>query len=86
MSRYDATITVETTDKNITSAIHDSIVTDELFYPENPVSTKITITAEKKITITAESDNIAHLRANLNSTLRLVQACHASILESMHTA
>ncbi len=83
MSKYDATIIVEIRDKDITSAIYDSIATDELFYPENPVNTKIMITENKKITIEAESDNIAHLRANLNSTLRLVQACHASILESM---
>ena len=47
------------------------------FYPENPVKT--TIKLDKKLLITAETDQIAHLRANLNSTLRLIQASYDSI-------
>lgn len=83
MSKYSAVITVDAADCNITHAICDSIKTDELFYPENPVKTTIAMTVDAKMTVAAESDNLAHLRANLNSTLRLVQACHASIAESV---
>jgi len=32
-----------------------------------------------KITISVESNHIPHLRANLNSTLRLIQASYDSI-------
>lgn len=83
MSRYSASITIDTADYNTTSAIYESIKTDELFYPENPVKTTITITKDGKMTSTVESENLAHLRANLNSTLRLVQTCHTTILESV---
>ena len=63
-------------------AIYESISTDESFYPENPVSTSITMAEDGRLVITSEADNLAHLRANLNSTLRLIQACHASITAS----
>ena len=59
------------------SSIYHSINTDNEFYPENPVKT--TIKLDKKLLITAETDQIAHLRANLNSTLRLIQASYDSI-------
>ena len=54
-----------------------SVSTDIKFYPENPTKTKITF--NKKIKIEIESDQIPHLRANLNSTLRLIQASYDSI-------
>ena len=60
-----------------TKAIFDSVSVDNKFYPENPTKTKITF--NKKIKIEIESDQIPHLRANLNSTLRLIQASHDSI-------
>ena len=60
-----------------TKAIFDSVSTDNKFYPENPTKTKITF--NKKIEIEIESDQIPHLRANLNSTLRLIQASYDSI-------
>ena len=72
---FSAKITVDAKDK--TKAIFDSVNTDNDFYPENPVKTKIDF--DKKITISVESDQLAHLRANLNSTLRLVQASYDSI-------
>ena len=68
-------ITVDAKDK--TKAIYDSVNIDNEFYPENPVKTQITF--DKKITITAETDQLPHLRANLNSTLRLIQASYDSI-------
>lgn len=77
MSRYSATITVDALEN--TASIYDSIKTDESFYPENPVSTSISVDGDGCMVITAASDNLAHLRANLNSTLRLIQASHRSI-------
>ena len=72
---YSAKITVDA--KNKTSAIYDSVNTDNEFYPENPVKTKIKL--DKKLVISVETDQITHLRANLNSTLRLIQASYDSI-------
>lgn len=69
-------------DSGIIPAIYESISTDESFYPENPVSTSIMMAKDGRLVITSEADNLAHLRANLNSTLRLIQACHASITAS----
>ena len=72
---YSAKITVDAKDK--TTAIYDSVNTDNEFYPENPVKTKIKL--DEELVISAETDQIAHLRANLNSTLRLIQASYDSI-------
>ena len=63
--------------KENSEAIYDSINIDNEFYPENPVKTKITF--DKKIIISVESDHLPHLRANLNSTLRLIKASNDSI-------
>ena len=60
-----------------TRAIFDSVSTDNKFYPENPTKTKITF--NKKILVHIQSEQIPHLRANLNSTLRLIQASYDSI-------
>ena len=72
---YSAKVTVDAKDK--TTAIYDSVNTDNEFYPENPVKTKIKL--DKKLVIFVETDQIAHLRANLNSTLRLIQASYDTI-------
>ena len=74
-SSYSAKITVDA--KENTKAIFDSVNTDNDYYPENPTKTKISL--NKKITILIESDHLPHLRANLNSTLRLIQASHDTI-------
>ena len=63
---------IEVTAKEKTKAIFDSIATDNRFYPENPTKTKMSY--NKKIIIEIESEQIPQLRANLNSTLRLIQA------------
>ena len=68
--------------KENSEAIYDSINIDNEFYPENPVKTEITF--DKKIIISVESDHLPHLRANLNSTLRLIKASNDSI-ESVKT-
>ncbi len=74
-SNFSAKITVDAKEKS--NAIYDSIHTDNEFYPENPVKTKIRL--DKQIVISVESDHLTHLRANLNSTLRLIQASYDSI-------
>ena len=61
-----------------TRAIFDSVSTDNKFYPENPTKTKITF--NKKILVHIQSEQIPHLRANLNSTLRLIQASYLSLI------
>lgn len=77
-SNYSAKITVDAKDRS--RAIYDSVNVDNEFYPENPVNTKIRFNGkEENIVILAESDNLAHLRANLNSILRLVQASYDTI-------
>jgi KEOPS complex subunit Pcc1 len=57
-----------------TKAIFDSVSTDNKFYPENPLKTKIS--HNKKILIQIESKQIPQLRANINSTLRLIQTSY----------
>jgi len=72
---FSAKIIIDAKDK--TKAIFDSVNTDNEFYPENPVKTQITF--DEKIIISVETDQLTHLRANLNSTLRLIQASYDSI-------
>ena len=72
---FSAKIIVDAKDK--TKAIFDSVNTDNEFYPDNPVKTRITF--DEKIIIAVETDQLTHLRANLNSTLRLIQASYDSI-------
>lgn len=80
--KFSAKITVH--DNDNTKAIFDSINTDNDFYPENPTRTVMSL--DKKddgnneyITINLDSEQLPHLRANLNSTLRLIQACHDTL-------
>ena len=75
MSNYK--VIIEITAGNRTKAIFNSIETDNQFYDENP--TKTNFSFDKKITITIEAQEISHIRANLNSTLRLVQASNDTI-------
>ena len=75
ISNFNAKITVDAKEK--TKAIFDSVNTDNEYYPENPTKTKMNL--NDKIEISIESDHIPHLRANLNSTLRLIQASYDSI-------
>jgi len=77
---FSAKITIDAKDK--TKAIYDSVNADNEFYPENPVKTQIKF--NEKIIISVESEHLPHLRANLNSTLRLIQASYDSI-ESVKT-
>ncbi len=74
-SNFSAKITVDA--KGKTKAIFDSINTDNKFYPENPTNTNMKL--KDKIVISIESDHIPHLRANLNSSLRLIQASYDTI-------
>lgn len=72
---FSAKITVDAKDSS--KAVYDSVNIDNKFYPENPVKTLIKF--DEKIVISAESEHLTHLRANLNSTLRLIQASYDSI-------
>ena len=72
---FSATITIIAEDK--TKAIYDSINVDNEFYPENPVKTEIKF--DKKIVVSVKSEQLSHIRANLNSTLRLVQTSYDSM-------
>ena len=68
-SSFNAKIEIDAEEK--TSAVFDSVNIDNKFYPENP--TKTEMFCSDKITILVESNNLAHMRANLNSCIRLVQ-------------
>ncbi|MDH3610658.1 MAG: KEOPS complex subunit Pcc1 [Nitrosopumilus sp.] len=72
---FSAKIIVDAKEK--TKAIFDSINTDNKFYPENPTNTNMKL--KDKIEISIESKHIPHLRANLNSSLRLIQASYDTI-------
>ncbi|AJZ75648.1 KEOPS complex subunit Pcc1 [Candidatus Nitrosotenuis cloacae] len=74
-----AILSIKTKEK--TKAIFDSLSADNRFYPENPTKTKISM-KKNQIHIQINADELAHLRANLNSTLRLIQASSDS-LESL---
>ena len=73
---------IELTAKEKTKAIFDSIATENKLYPEDPTNTKMSF--NKKILVEIESKQIPQLRANLNSTLRLIQASIDSI-DSVNT-
>ncbi len=72
---FKSSITVDAKEK--TTSIFESINTDNKFYPENPTTTKISL--KDTILISIESRQLSQLRANLNSTLRLIQASYDSI-------
>jgi len=72
---FDVKIMIDAKEK--TRSIFESLKTDNKFYPENPTNTKISI--NDKMIISIESKQISHIRANLNSTLRLIQASYDSI-------
>ena len=74
-SKFNVKIEVDAGDK--TDAVFDSINIDNKFYPENPTKTEIFY--KDKITILVESNQLPHLRANLNSSIRLIQASFDSI-------
>jgi KEOPS complex subunit Pcc1 len=75
MSNYNAKIEISAGKR--TKAIFKSIDIDNKFYDENP--TKTNFSFNKKIMIMIDAQEISHLRANLNSTLRLVQVSNDSI-------
>ncbi len=76
MSAFSAEISINAKEK--TRAIFDSLSADNKFYPENPTRTKISM-KKNSLQILIDSDELPHLRANLNSVLRLIQASHDSL-------
>ncbi len=75
MSSFSAKIEIDAGEK--TNAIFDSVNVDNKFYPENP--TKTEMFCSDKITILIESNQLAQIRANLNSSIRLIQTSYNSI-------
>ena len=75
ISKFNAKIEVDAEEK--TNAIFDSVNIDNKFYPENP--TKTEMFCNDKITILVESNQLAQMRANLNSCIRLIQTSYDSI-------
>lgn len=73
--KFSANITIDAKEK--TKSIFHSINTDNKFYPYNPTNTKISF--KDVISISIDAKQLSHLRANLNSTLRLIQASFDSI-------
>lgn len=76
MLNFSAVVQVSANDK--TKAIFDSINIDNKFYPENPTKTSISM-KKNTLHMSIQSDELPHLRANLNSTLRLIQASYDSV-------
>jgi KEOPS complex subunit Pcc1 len=76
MLAFSADISINAKEK--TRAIFDSISTDNKFYPENPTKTEISM-KKHTLRIVISSDELPHLRANINSVLRLIQASHDTI-------
>jgi|TARA_Y100000780_G_scaffold156584_1_gene141296 KEOPS complex subunit Pcc1 len=72
---FNAKIEVDAEEK--TDAVFDSVNIDNKFYPENP--TKTEMFCSDKITILIESNQLAQMRANLNSCVRLIQTSYDSI-------
>ena len=75
MSSFSAKIEIDAGEK--TNAIFDSVNVDNKFYPENP--TKTEMFCSDKITILIESNQLAQIHANLNSSIRLIQTSYDSI-------
>ena len=74
-SKFNVKIEVDAGDK--TDAVFDSINIDNKFYPENPTKTEMFY--DDKITILIEANQLAQMRANLNSCIRLIQTSYDSI-------
>ena len=77
-SNYSAKIEISAGKKN--KAIFKSLETDNKFYSENPTQTNMSL--GNNITILIDTQELSHLRANLNSTLRLVQTSN-DVIESV---
>lgn len=74
-SNFRAEITISAGKKD--RAIFKSLDTDNKFYDENPTRTEMSL--GDNIMIKVDASELSHLRANLNSTLRLVQASNDAI-------
>ena len=74
-SSFNAKIEIDAEEK--TRAVFDSVNIDNKFYPENP--TKTEMFCSDKITILIESNQLAQMRANINSSIRLIQTGYDSI-------
>jgi KEOPS complex subunit Pcc1 len=76
MLTFSANISVNAKDK--TKAIFDSINVDNKFFPENPTKTQVSL-KKNHINISIQAAELSQMRANINSTLRLIQASSDSV-------
>lgn len=76
--RFSANIVFDAKDNNKNLAIFNSVNTDNKFYPENPTKTKISFEGDS-VNIDVFAEHLPHLRANLNSVLRLLQASYDTL-------
>jgi len=74
-SSFNTKIEIDAEEK--TNAVFNSVNIDNKFYPENP--TKTEMSCDGKITILIESNQLAQMRANINSCIRLIQTSYDSI-------
>ena len=75
ISIFNTKIEIDAEEK--TDAVFNSVNIDNKFYPENP--TKTEMYCGDKITILIESNQLAQMRANINSCIRLIQTSYDSI-------
>ena len=74
-SSFNTKIEIDAEEK--TNAVFNSVNIDNKFYPENP--TKTEMSCDGNITILIESNQLAQMRANINSCIRLIQTSYDSI-------
>ena len=75
ISSFNTKIEIDAEEK--TDAVFNSVNIDNKFNPENP--TKTEMYCGDKITILIESNQLAQMRANINSCIRLIQTSYDSI-------
>lgn len=76
-SKYKTDIVIDA--GQYTKSVYESILVDNEYY-DGPDSIDITYDGSIKITVTAK--RLAHMRAGINSILRLVQAAHDTLRSS----
>ena len=73
-SRFSARITIDAGSRN--EAIYEAVLADGRYY-DGP--DRIGVSLDKHVDIDVSADRISHLRAGINSVLRLAQAADGAI-------
>lgn len=61
----------------LTRAVYESVLADARFHPGGPASVRVSMDGEAVVEV--DAGQLPHLRAALNSALRLLQAAHGAI-------